>query len=302
MRWGSVGTSVVVVLVALAAVFGGAGASVARVGAPSFLPLAANAGTPTAPAPQEEGESKDSRERREGVGVGLLGAAGGFGVLAVFLLARGRARRTGWGAVAAGAVCAGLGAWSITQGPLTGDKTFVTYPSGPAVLDVGRDGDTIWDAGLVVVDDRPAYAPAVATAPDPGNETATEVHVFYSSEMVGAPKENWLTVDGARGRIKDPRRARNHMLETAAAAPGVKVLQKPRLFLLNGEPGEKTPVLLKCQELYLPQLPAEDRTVGMCAWADHGVRALVTVADADLSRAAQTTRQLRDAVQFGDRG
>ncbi|WP_416973939.1 hypothetical protein [Streptomyces sp. 4F14] len=276
-----------------------------------FPPLGPNTGTPqdnyasfyvTAPAPREEGETGASRERREGVGFTLLGVAGGFAVLAVFLLVRGRARRTGWASVVVGAVCAGLGAWSITQGPLTGSKTYVTYPSGPAVLDTGQEGDTIWDTGLVVEDDRPAYAPTIATAPDPGNETATEVHVFYSSEMAGAPKEGWLTVDGAKGRIKDPRRARNHMLETAAGAPGVEVLQKPRLILANGGPDQKTPVLFRCQELRLPDLPAEDPTVSMCAWADRGVRALVTVADADLNRAAHLTRQLRDAIQFGNKG
>jgi len=254
----------------------------------------------TAPAPQEEGETAGSRERREDTGVVLLGVAGGFAVLAVLLLVRGRARRTGWGAVAVGAVCAGLGVWSVTQGPLTGHKTYVTYPPGPAVLDIS---DTIADSGLVLEEDRPAYVPTIATAPDPGNETATEVvSAYYSAEAAGAPKEMWLTVDGARGRIKDPRRARDHMLETAAAAPGAEVLQKPRLYLMNGDSGKKTLVLFKCQELRLPDLPAEDPTVSMCAWADSGVRGLVTVADDDLRRAVRTARMLRNAVQFGDKG
>lgn len=250
----------------------------------------------TSPAPREERGTGGGGG--DGAGLTLLGVAGGFAVLAVFLLVRGRARRTGWGAVAVGTVCAGLGAWSIAQGPSAGDGTAVTYPSGPAVLEITG---TIWDSGLVLEKDRPAYAPTVATAPDPGNETATEVSAYYSAEAAGAPKEAWLTVDGARGRIKDPRRARDHMLETAAGAPRAEVLQKPRLFLLDGPDGNR-PVLFKCQELRLPELPAEDRTVSMCAWADRGVRALVTVADDSLSRAAGTARQLRDAVQFGDRG
>ncbi|MET8982041.1 hypothetical protein ABZX85_41260 [Streptomyces sp. NPDC004539] len=255
----------------------------------------------TAPAPQEEGESAASLDRREGVGFKLLGVAGGFGVLAVFLLVRGRARRTGWASVVVGAVCAGLGAWSITQGPLTRDRTFVTYTAGPAQLSGGREGGTIWDTGRVVEKDRPAYVPTIATAPDPGNERVTEVpSTFYSAKAAGVPPELWLTLDGAWGRIDDPRRARDHMLKTAAAAPGAKVTQKPQLIVLKGRFEKDKPTLFKCQELSLPELPAPDRTVSMCAWADSGVRALVTVADDYLPSAAGEAARLRNTVQLGE--
>jgi hypothetical protein len=123
----------------------------------------------------------------------------------------------------------------------------------------------------------------------------TEVSAFYSAEAAGAPREFWLTLDGAYGRIEDPRRARNHMLETAAGAPGVKVVKKPELIVLRDDTQKKPPVLFKCQALSI-----RDRTFAMCAWADSGVRALVTIAGDRLLTAAGKANSLREYVQLGD--
>ncbi|WP_329365068.1 hypothetical protein [Streptomyces sp. NBC_01483] len=245
----------------------------------------------TAPAPQEEGETEESRARRETVGAALLGVAGGFAVLAVLVLflTRARARRTMWASCTAAALCAGLGTWSMVHGPVLGTKTFTRgYPAGPATLETPG---TIWDTSRILEEERPDYVPAIATAPDPGHESVTEVSAFYSAEAAGASRELWLALDGAYGRIKDPRRARNHMLETAAGAPGVKVVKKPQLIVLR----EKQPVLFKCQALSI-----RDRTFAMCAWADSGVRALVTIAGDSLLGAAGNANALRDYVQLGD--
>jgi hypothetical protein len=75
------------------------------------------------------------------------------------------------------------------------------------------------------------------------------------------------------------------MLETAAEAPGVKVVKKPQLILLRDGMEKKQPVLFKCQALSV-----RGRTVAMCAWADSGVRALVTSQRDSLLDAANTAR------------
>jgi hypothetical protein len=248
-----------------------------------------------APAPREEGETEAGRARREAVGVKLFGVAGGFGVLALLLvlfLARSRVRRAAWVAsCTAAALCAGLGTWSTVEGPLRGTKTYTRYPAGPAVL---RTPDLIWDDGMALEKNRPDYVPPIATAPDPGRESVTEVSAFYSAEAMGLPRESWMALDGAYGRIEDPRRARNHMLETAAGAPGAKVVKKPQLILERDGMAQKKLVLFKCQALSI-----QGQTVTMCAWADSGVRALVTSQGDSLLKAANTARALRDTVQLG---
>ncbi|MFF3737165.1 hypothetical protein [Streptomyces sp. NPDC002566] len=249
----------------------------------------------TAPAPREEGETEDSRARRETVGAALLGVAGGFVVLTVLalFLTRARARRTVWASCTAAVLCAGLGTWSMVHGPLLGAKTVVRgYPAGPPVLETP---EAIWDTSRILEEKRPDYVPAIATAPDPGHERVTEVSAFYSAEAAGASSDLWVTLDGAYGRIEDPRRARNHMLETAAGAPGAKVVKEPQLIVLRDGSDEKHPVLFKCQALSI-----REQTVGMCAWADSGVRALVTSHDDDLLRAAGTASSLRAYVQMGE--
>jgi hypothetical protein len=188
----------------------------------------------TAPAPQEEGETEESRARRETVGAALLGVAGGFGVLTVLVLflTRARARRTMWASCTAAALCAGLGTWSMVHGPVLGTKTFTRgYPAGPATLETP---ELIWDNGWILEEKRPDYVPTIATAPDPDHESVTEVSALYRPTAPGDPHD-WLTLDGAYGRIEDPRRARNHMLETAAGAPGVKVVKKPELIVLRDD-------------------------------------------------------------------
>lgn len=209
----------------------------------------------------------------------------------MLFLARSRVRRVAWVAsCTAAALCAGLGTWSTVEGPLRGTKTYTRYPAGPAVL---RTPDLIWDTGAALEENRPDYVPPIATAPDPGHESVTEVSAFYSTEARGIPRKYWVALDGAHGRIDDPRRARNHMLETAAEAPGVKVVKKPQLILLRDGMEKKQPVLFKCQALSV-----RGRTVTMCAWADNGVRALVTSQRDSLLDAAKTARQLRDTVQL----
>jgi hypothetical protein len=253
----------------------------------------------TAPAPQEEGETEGSRAHREAVGTALLGVAGGFGVLALLLaLGRTRVRRAVWvsctaTACTAAAVCAGLGIWSMVQGPLLGAKTYTWYPAGPALLETPR---AIWDTSRILEEKRPDYVPAIATAPDPGHESVTEVSAFYSAEAAGVSRELWLALDGAYGRIENPRRARNQMLETAAGAPGVTVVKEPQLILLKDGSDSKKPVLFKCQALSI-----RDQAVTMCAWADSGVRALVTTADDTLLAAAWNANGLRGYVQLGER-
>ncbi|MEU9537940.1 hypothetical protein [Streptomyces mirabilis] len=246
----------------------------------------------TAPAPQEEGETEESRARRETVGAALLGVAGGFGVLAVLVLflTRARARRTMWALCTAAALCAGLGTWSVVHGPVLGTKTFTRgYPAGPATLETP---ELIWDSGAILEEKRPDYVPTIATAPDPDHESVTEVSALYRPAVSGYPYD-WLTLDGAYGRIEDPRRARNHMLETAAGAPGVKVVKKPELIVLRDDTQKKQPVLFKCQALSI-----RNRTFAMCAWADSGVRALVTIAGDSLLTAAGKANSLRHYVQL----
>ncbi|MFF3849796.1 hypothetical protein [Streptomyces sp. NPDC002328] len=246
----------------------------------------------TAPAPQEEGETKESRARREAVGVKLLALAGGFGLLALLLALRlkpSRTRRTAWiAAGTAAAVCAGPGVWSIAEGPLVGAKTYTRYPSGRPVLQIPHG---MWDNAVFLEKTRPDYVPPIATAPDPGHEDVTEVSGVYLPAPPQDPK-NWVTVNGAYGRIDDPRRARDHMLRTAAEAPGVKVLQAPRLILLKEDSATRALVLCKCQALSV-----RGRPVSMCAWADEGVRALVTVPGTQLP--ASSTVSVRDYVQLG---
>lgn len=246
----------------------------------------------TAPAPQEEGETEESRARREAVGVKLLGLAGGCGLLALLLvlcLKPSRVRRTAWVAsCTAAALCAGPGVWSIVEGPLVGAKTYTRYPSGRPVLQIPGG---MWDNQVFLEKRRPDYVPPIATAPDPGHEDVTEVSGVYLPAPPGDPKD-WLTVNGAYGRIDDPRRARDHMLRTAAEAPGVKVVKAPQLILLKGDSDTRAPVLCKCQALSV-----RGRPVGMCAWADRGVRVLVTVPGTQLP--ASRTVSVRDYVQLG---
>ncbi|MCX4436128.1 hypothetical protein [Streptomyces mirabilis] len=230
--------------------------------------------------------------RRETVGAALLGVAGGFGVLAVLVLflTRARARRTMWALCTAAALCAGLGTWSVVHGPVLGTKTFTRgYPAGPATLETP---ELIWDSGAILEEKRPDYVPTIATAPDPDHESVTEVSALYRPAVSGYPYD-WLTLDGAYGRIEDPRRARNHMLETAAGAPGVKVVKKPELIVLRDDTQKKQPVLFKCQALSI-----RNRTFAMCAWADSGVRALVTIAGDSLLTAAGKANSLRHYVQL----
>ncbi|MFJ9742934.1 hypothetical protein [Streptomyces sp. NPDC101166] len=247
----------------------------------------------TAPVPQEEGETEASEARRKTVGVGLLGVAGGCGLLALLLvlcLKPSRVRRTAWVAsCTAAALCVGPGVWSIVGGPLVGAKTYTRYSSGPPVL---RIPDGMWDGQVLLEKVRPPYVPPIATAPDRGYEDVTEVSGIYLPAPPGDPKQ-WLTVNGAYGRIDDPRRARDHMLRTAAGAPGVTVVKRPRLVLLKEDSDAGTPVLCKCQALSV-----RGQLVGMCAWADTGVRALVTVPGTQLP--AGRTVSVRDYVQLGN--
>ncbi|MGC9501605.1 hypothetical protein [Streptomyces sp. WG7] len=222
----------------------------------------------TAPVPHEEGETPASRERREATGAVLLGVAGALALLAL-LLARTRSHRAVWVACTVLALlCAAPGVWSITRGPLVGAKTYTRYPSARPALDLSRNmQDNFW----LATRERPERIPPIATAPDPGNEEVTEVSGYYEPvPPEDYPTTGWIAAHGAYGRIEDPRRARDHMLRTAAGAPGVKVTGEPRLILLRDASDRKTPVLFTCQVLVV-----RDQDVTVCAWADKGVRALV---------------------------
>ncbi|MFF9812180.1 hypothetical protein [Streptomyces sp. NPDC014006] len=256
----------------------------------------------TAPVPREEGETPGSLEGRQKAGADLLGAAGGL-VLLAFFLGRTRSRRIVWVSCAVlGLLCAGPGVWSLVRGPLIGARSYVRYASGPPVLTIP---DTLWDDGWIRRESHPDGVPRVATAPDPGHERVTEVSGFfapYDDGPTGTPGQ-WLTVDGAHGRIEDPRRARDHMLRTAAEAPGVTVAEKPRLFLLKPEEGvRRDPVLFKCQVLVV-----RDQHVQQCAWADKGVRALLSTSGGPAFRnsadpllgTAYDALSLRQYVQLG---
>ncbi|MEV0978103.1 hypothetical protein [Streptomyces sp. NPDC049915] len=256
----------------------------------------------TAPVPQEEGESRGSREGRQKAGAVLLGVAGGFALLALFL-GRTRTRRAVWVSCAVvGLLCAGPGVWSMTREPLIGAKSYVRYRSGPPVLKIP---DTLWDDGWIRSESRPDGVPRITTAPDRGHEDVTEVSGFfapYVDEPTGTPGQ-WLTVDGAYGRIEDPRRARDHMLRTAAGAPGATVAEKPRLFLLKSEEGiAKGPVLFKCQVIVV-----REQHVHQCAWADRGVRALLSTSGGPafsdsgdpLLGTAHDALSVREYVQLG---
>lgn len=245
-----------------------------------------------APGPREEGETRESRVGRWTVGFALLGAAGLLCLLALALLRRGR---TGLMAasVLVAVVCAGPGAWSLARGPLLGDREIVRYPSGPPVL---ATPETIWDAGSAL-GERPDDVPRFPVAPDPGHEKVTAVSAYYATAADGGPSDGWLALDGAYGRIDDPRRARNRMLEEAARMPGARVVGERRLILLKGDDldGGHRPVLFACQTLSV-----EGRRFAQCAWADSGVRALVTGAERSLFGTAGYARALRDYVQLGN--
>lgn len=244
----------------------------------------------TAPVPREEGETPESRSGRQTVGAALLGTGGAFALLPLFL-ARSRRRRAIWvSCTVVAALCAAPGVWSLTQGPLAGTKSYTRYPSGPPVLSMP---ETVWDSGWVRTSRRPDDVPAVATAPDTGHEDAREVSGLYLSNG-SEPPAGWLAVDGAYGRIEDPRRARDHMLRTAAEGPGVKVTGEPRLILLRDESEQKTSVLFKCQELVI-----RDQHVSQCAWADKGVRALYSGPRNTPLATAHKALSIREYVQLG---
>ncbi|POX48343.1 hypothetical protein C3489_27270 [Streptomyces sp. Ru71] len=258
--------------------------------------------TVTAPVPREEGETPGSREGRQKAGAVLLGVGGGFALLALFL-ARTRGRRAVWASCTVVAlVCAGPGVWSMTRGPLIGAKSYVRYPSGPPVLKIP---ETLWDTGWIRRESRPDGVPRVATTPDTGHEDVTDVFGFFAPYLdgpTGTPGQ-WLTVDGAYGRIEDPRRARDHMLRTAADAPGVTVAKQPRLFLLKGEGGTgKGPVLFKCQVLVV-----REEHVNQCAWVDRGVRVLLSTSGVPVALdsgdalldTAYSALSVREYVQLG---
>jgi hypothetical protein len=245
----------------------------------------------TAPVPREEGETPESRKERQTVGAALLGTGGAFALLSLFL-ARSRRRRAIWvSCTVVAALCAAPGVWSLARGPLAGAKSYTRYPSGPPVLTMP---ETVWDSGWIRTPQRPDNVPAVATAPDTGHENVEEVSGLYLPDG-SEPRVDWLAVDGAYGRIEDPRRARDHMLRTAAAAPGATVVEKPRLFLLKGQNSvSDDPVLFKCQVIRI-----RDQHVSQCAWADKGVRALCSRPHNALLETARRALSIREYVQLG---
>jgi hypothetical protein len=222
----------------------------------------------TAPAPQEKAESRESQGSQETIGAVLLGVAGVL-VLLALLLFRTRLRRAAWvSCIVLALLCAAPGVWSITRGSLAGAKSCIRYPSARPGLDFTfAMQDNFW----LPTRERPKVIPPIATAPDPGREDVTEVSGYYEPvPPADYSTSGWIAAHGAYGKIEDPCRARDHMLRTAAEAPGVEAIGEPRLILLKDDSDQRDPVLFKCQYLVI-----EHQDVTVCAWADKGVRALV---------------------------